>query len=402
MSVNAMSADETRILDDCDAALTDIGETPPLETFVPMKIVHVVRQFHPSTGGLEDFVDHLTREQVAAGHSVRIVTCDRVFATQEELPPRAQHAGRDIIRVPFRGPRKYPLAPSVLRHVKDADIVHVHAIDFFFDFLSAARLLHRKPLVATTHGGFFHTQDMAAIKKVWFQTLTRTSAIGYGRIIGCSNNDTRNFSAIAGHKVETIDNGVDIAKFANCASPEALPKIVTLGRFSKNKRLDRLIAAMAHLPTEWTLDIIGAESDWSANDLHQLITDAEVVDRVKVHVRPSNEAIADLMGDASIFASASEFEGFGLAVVEAMSAGLVPVLEANSTFVDLAARHDLVALTKFEDPAAAAAQFVSTLASMKDADGQLRQEAMERAQLYAWPQVAARYDEAYAAVLAER
>ncbi|MEO0495971.1 MAG: glycosyltransferase family 4 protein [Pseudomonadota bacterium] len=390
------------VIEKSATAPAGLGATPPLATVSPLNIVHVVRQFHPSTGGLEDFVDHLTREQVAAGHKVRIITCNQVFATLEDLPASAYDDGRQIIRVPFRGPSKYPIAPDVLRHFEGADLVHVHAIDFFFDFLSATRFIHRKPLVATTHGGFFHTQDMATIKKIWFQTLTRISALGYGRIIGCSQNDTRNFQAIAGQRVQTIDNGVDIAKFADCASRKAVPNIVTLGRFSKNKRLDRMIAVMAHLPSRWTLDIIGAESDWSAADLHEMIADADVADRVRVHVRPSNEAIADLMGGASLFASASEFEGFGLAVVEAMSAGLVPVLEANSTFVDLAGRHDLVTLTQFENPALAAEQFKETFEKIEQSKVSMRQQAMDRAQLYAWPQVAARYEDAYAAVLADR
>jgi alpha-1,3-mannosyltransferase len=44
-----------------------------------------------------------------------------------------------------------------LRHLRDADIVHVHAIDFFFDFLGWTKPLHGKKLVVSTHGGFFHT-----------------------------------------------------------------------------------------------------------------------------------------------------------------------------------------------------------------------------------------------------
>ncbi|MEM1365597.1 MAG: glycosyltransferase family 4 protein [Pseudomonadota bacterium] len=382
-----------------------IHDTPSLvpETLrETLHIVHVVRQFHPSTGGLEDVVDFLTKEQIAAGHKVSIVTCDEVFATGERLDAEIICEGRRILRVPFKGPQKYPLAPAVLRHITDADLVHVHAIDFFFDFLSATRLWHRKPLVATTHGGFFHTQDLAVIKKVWFQTLTRISSFGYTRIVGCSQNDTRNFQAVAGRRVVTVDNGVDIEKFANQASAEIVPRIVTLGRFSKNKRLDRLIAAMAHLPAEWQLDIIGAESDWSASELDAMIAAANVRDRVHIHIRPSNAEIATLMGKASFFASASEFEGFGLAVVEAMSAGLIPILEANPTFADLAARHDVVQLTQFKQAEKAAQDVLSTHGRAAASKGAMRAEVMERAQLYAWPKVAQNYEAVYAAALAER
>ncbi|MEO0636519.1 MAG: glycosyltransferase family 4 protein [Pseudomonadota bacterium] len=380
----------------------DIGEAPKLAPLTALHIVHVVRQFHPSTGGLEDVVDLLTREQVKAGHRVTIVTCDRVFATDQALPEKAEDNGRAIVRVAFRGSTKYPLAPGVLRALGDADLVHVHAIDFFFDFLAAARWLHRKPMVATTHGGFFHTQDLASLKKVWFQTLTRFSAQGYGRIIGCSQNDARNFRPVAGERVIAIDNGVDIEKFARCSSHEPVRRMVSLGRFSKNKRLDRLVETMAHLPEAWHLDIVGAESDWSAADIADMVESAGVTGRVTVHVRPDNEQIRAIMSKASLFASASEFEGFGLAVVEAMAAGLVPVLEGNPTFVDLAERHDLVQLADFADPAAAAQIIEKIFVEMTNSQASLREEAMERAELYAWSKVAAQYEDAYAAVLSDR
>jgi alpha-1,3-mannosyltransferase len=40
-------------------------------------------------------------------------------------------AGIPIQRLPWRGSSRYPLAPSVLWHLQSADVVHVHAIDFF-------------------------------------------------------------------------------------------------------------------------------------------------------------------------------------------------------------------------------------------------------------------------------
>lgn len=161
---------------------------------------------------------------------------------------------------------------------------------------------------------------------------------------------------------------------------------------------------MGSLGTDWHLDIIGAPSDWSAQDLSEMVGVHNVGDRVSVHVRPENDQISDIMGRCSIFASASEFEGFGLAVVEAMSAGLVPVLQSNSTFVDLATRHGEIALCDFADPLAAARQIEATYAKLRHASGQpqLRDAMIRAAEEYAWPVVAQRYEAAYAAVLAER
>jgi hypothetical protein len=99
---------------------------------IAMKIVHVVRQFHPAVGGLEYVVLEIVKSQIARGHIVKVVTLDRIFnaTVQPTLPSRDAVAGAEVIRIPFFGSTRYPFAPSVIRHITDADIVHVHAIDF--------------------------------------------------------------------------------------------------------------------------------------------------------------------------------------------------------------------------------------------------------------------------------
>src|SRR5258708_38766732 len=103
-----------------------------------MNIVHVVRQFRPAVGGIESVVEELASAQVAAGHKVRIVTLNRLFkATQNGvLPAHDVVNGAEIIRISFFGSPRYPLAPSAIKWIRDADIVHVHGIDFFVDFLA--------------------------------------------------------------------------------------------------------------------------------------------------------------------------------------------------------------------------------------------------------------------------
>ena len=54
-----------------------------------MLIVHVVRQFAPSVGGLEDVVRELSRRQLESGFAVRIVTLDRTFRAQAPCAKRA-------------------------------------------------------------------------------------------------------------------------------------------------------------------------------------------------------------------------------------------------------------------------------------------------------------------------
>lgn len=119
-------------------------------------IVQVVRQYPPGRGGLEDVVSSLSRELLQRGFRVRVVTLDRLFSDPgKTLPAREVIDGVEVVRVPYRGSSRYPLAFSAFRHIRDADLVHVHGVDFFFDALALGRFLHGAPMVATTHGGFF-------------------------------------------------------------------------------------------------------------------------------------------------------------------------------------------------------------------------------------------------------
>ena len=192
-----------------------------------MYIVHVVRQFHPGIGGLENFVMELASAQVADGHIVRVVTLDRLFnaAAPERLPPRERVGGIEIVRIPFFGSRRYPIAWSVIKHVRNADILHVHGIDFFFDYLAVTAPLHRRTLVVSTHGGFFHTRFAALLKKIYFSTITRVALTRYGRRrLPSASTDYALFGGVRSHGLAADpENGVNIAKFA-AAAPARPPE----------------------------------------------------------------------------------------------------------------------------------------------------------------------------------
>jgi alpha-1,3-mannosyltransferase len=381
---------------------TQPNETPEREAQPPL-IVHVVRQFLPNKGGLEDVVANLCRQLLANDYRVRVVTCDSLFSDPDlELAASELIDGIEVVRIPWSGSSRYPLAPQVFRHIADADLVHVHAVDFFFDALAWGRLAHGRPMVATTHGGFFHTAKFAAIKKVWFNTVTRLSALAYRKVVCCSHSDQRLFSGVAGKRACLIENGADVAKFANCAALDARRRIVTIGRFSVNKRLDRLLDVMRALVVrdpDWHLDIIGAASDLDQATLEREISARGLARQVSLHVSIDNCAIRNVIARASLFASASEYEGFGLVAIEAMSAGLLPVLHPNEAYRDLAERHPAIRLADFSHPDAAAGALDAAHAALASDGGDLRAQLARDAARYAWTAVAQRYIQVYETAL---
>ena len=369
-------------------------------------IVQVVRQYAPGRGGLEDVVANLSGLLLRRGFRVRVVTLDSLFrARDHKLAEREIIDGVEVVRIPWKGSTRYPLAPGVFRHIGDADLVHVHGIDFFFDALALTHPLHGKPLVATTHGGFFHTPKFAAIKQIWFRTMTRLSALAYRSLLCCSRSDLALFSRIAPRQAVLVENGVDTRKFAGLSSATPQRRIITIGRFSVNKRLDRLFDAMEALnllSPGWKLDVVGSPSDLGEEDLRREIAGRGLAGQVTLHIAVDNAEVCRLIAEASLFASASEYEGFGLVAVEAMSAGLVPVLHPNEAYRVLGAQHTGIFLADFTRPEECAARIEQAFQALLAQPAAMREEMMAGASVHAWESVADRYVDVYRAALGAR
>ncbi len=372
-----------------------------------MQIVHVVRQFHPSVGGLEDVVAQLAHAQYGKGHDVRVVTLDRIFnaRTSRKLPRWERVEGIEVVRVPYFGSTRYPIALSILRHIRHADIVHVHGIDFIFDYLAWTSPLHRRKLVVSTHGGFFHTSFAARLKKLYFSVVTRSSLRWYAGVACVSGADEALFRNVRGHGACLIENGVDVDKFADAGSPVPRKSLLAMGRLSSNKRIERVLAFLAALrrvDPEWSLTIAGRPYDLSVNDLAHYARNLGLTGAVCIVENPSNDDMRSLMADSSAFISASAYEGFGLVAIEAMSAGLWPVLSGIPPFRHLVEQTGVGSVVDFDHPDAAALAFAAVWEKVAAHYDDARYTAMKAAAGYRWEVAGEKYEALYDSALGKK
>jgi alpha-1,3-mannosyltransferase len=365
-----------------------------------MKVVHVVRQFHPSVGGMEEVVLNIARRHLEdSDDSVEVLTLDRIFHEGgARLPARERHHGVPVRRLPWAGSTRYPLCPHVLGSLGDADVVHVHGIDFFYDYLALTAPLHRRPLIVSTHGGFFHTAYASTLKRLWFRTITRASARAYRRIVATSRNDGELFAPVAGSRLRVIENGVDIGKFAGAGALEPGRTLVSFGRWSTNKGIPETLDLLRHLVAHdpgWHLILAGREFDLKGADIEQHVQARGLQSHVELAIAPSQEELARLLALARYFVSLSRHEGFGLAAIEAMSAGLVPVLGDIPPYARLIEEAGLGALVDPRNPGAAAEAVIALAGVPEDAFRTRRAAAMAHAARYDWNAVAQRYRDEY-------
>jgi len=362
-----------------------------------MRIVHAVRQYLPGVGGIETYVSQLAQAQSLAGHDVRVVTLNRIFdGNGEPLPPREMLTGVEVLRVPFRGSRRYPFAPGILKHLAGADIVHVHGIEFFADFLGWTWPLHRTPLLITTHGGFFHTRFARRLKQLWFGSVTRWTLRRYTAVLACSQQDQASFARLVGEKSLLVENAVDTDRFSGLASRGA-QTLIYFGRIAPNKGLKRLIpwfASLVERAPEWRLIIAGKEMGTKIDDLRALAIASGVGDAVRFHSHPSDEELRGLIAQSSAYVGASSYEGFGIAAVEAIGAGLYPVLSAIAPFRRTIERIGYGLITSF-DPGTDIETFLSRLDTFQN-DPDILATLPDRLAVFRWEPILSQIDRIYA------
>jgi len=107
-----------------------------------------------------------------------------------------------------------------------------------------------------------------------------------------------------------------------------------VGRLTPNKAQDRLVRALAvaiaRYDDQASLDLVGGPSPASYGAyVRQVAKSHKVAGRVRIHGSIGHTELANLYLLADVFVSASQHEGFGIPLVEAMATGL-PVVATDA------------------------------------------------------------------------
>lgn len=356
-----------------------------------LKVLHVVRQYDPSTGGLETYVSELATRQ-SAHFDVAVLTLNRVFGSDERLPPLERKQGFPVFRIPFRGGRRlfFPYVPRKL--LAAYDVIHIHAADQLLDVIAAMSLTRPAKMFMTTHGLFFHTRTLARVKAVYLRTITRWALGRMKAVFAVSGNDAATLRAVGVDTVLLRNPIVPLGDFIGEGRD-----LIYVGRISANKRVEALVEFMAALREtnpEVRLHLVGGDGEGLWNGLAERVKALGLEDRVIYHGFLETEALRDLARTCGYTVSASRYEGFGLSVIEGMSVGLLPLMHANEAFRETHALSGSGRLTDFDDPAQAARDFSAWAPTVTRDD---REAAARFARAQTWDAVCAVYEQHYRA-----
>jgi alpha-1,3-mannosyltransferase len=360
-----------------------------------MNLLHLCRQYWPSVGGVERFMAELSARLSARGHTVEVATLNRLWGRPERLPPFEIVAGIPVHRFPFIGNALFFCAPGVIRLFNRFDALHVHNTDFFLDYVALTRAIHRRPFVVSTHGGFFHTPAHSALKWLYFGLLTRGALRAAQAVIPNSAGDERRFAPYA-RRALRIDNAIDYDRFAGVSRQPVPGRLITVGRLTANKAvgalLETLAVARASRP-DLVLVVLGAGA--LRAELQTQAAQLGVAPAVEWLGEVSDARLQIELGRAEAFVSAAYYEGFGLAALEAMAAGAIPVLNDIEAFRAIIVESQNGFLTQAAQPAAAAQAWLKVLALSAERKQAVSEQARQTAARFDWANAIEKFERIY-------
>lgn len=292
-----------------------------------MRVLHITPSFFPTLGGIESVVYNLCKEQNRNG-----MVADVAHISCENCSGYEMLEGFRIYRIPLVGNRFFGIALTLSSIVKDYDILHVHdpqLLSITFNVILASRGI---PKVLSTHGGFFHTKRYRIFKLLYKNSIFSKVVNLYDCVLASSAADYELFFPFA-NNILLCENGVDVDRFEKLKKKRETANPfhwIYWGRISGNKRIDsivELVRSFRLLGYEISLTIAGRDFD---GKLLEILKDVTVEEFKWLRVLPeqTEHDLNQLIIDSGVFITGSEYEGFGIAVVEAMAAGL-PIVCRN-------------------------------------------------------------------------
>lgn len=204
--------------------------------------------------------------------------------------------------------------------------------DVFFAPAYTAPLGTRVPLAVTIHDLSFvaHPEWFRTAEGLRRRWLTRRAAQTASVIFTdsqFSRSEIEEHLGIEPARIQVIPPGVTERHAGDPVRRE--PLVLFVGSLFNRRRLPDLIAAFARATRDLPgarLAIVGDNRTWPPLDLAAVATAEGVARRTEFLNYVDDQALASLYHRASVFAFLSEYEGFGLTPLEALSAGVPTVV----------------------------------------------------------------------------
>lgn len=266
---------------------------------------------------------HLTRELIAAGHQVTVVSLWPPLGTKIERELlEAGAALKFLNKKPGIDLGIFVKVAKVLSE-SEADVIHTHRMSLRYlipwsVFHSDRRVVHTMHTLASQEG---HWVDRFPLRAAYRRKLVFP--------VACGQAVADSFRTVYGFRPAVVRNGIEIPEISrDHPTPRLGPlELVTIARFHPAKNHEMLLKSLQELASrgvEFNMKFVGD------GELRSQMAEKTVEYGLESQVRFLGQVddVSPILAGADAMVLASHFEGTPLSVMEAMAHG-VPVVVPN-------------------------------------------------------------------------
>lgn len=384
-------------------------------------ILQLCVRYPPAPGGAETHVRSLSQGLKELGHSVEVYTSD----LYKEFPfTKMEKEGRKNQDIPVKRHKAYAL-PGDLHYVfypslcgtlmkEDFDIYHAHSYGYFHvNAASFFKNLKETPLVLTPHyhprWSMWGGEKREKIRGIYDSLIAQKVIGSVDRIIGVSKNEISLLSEaldVPKKKVRIIPNGINEDDFTPIPDGEKFrdmydidgKMVLFTGRLASNKGLIHLVETMPKVledHPDTTFVVIG-EDEGMRSEIKNRASRLGVEEHLK---------IIDYIEDYSVFKASysaadvfflpSEYEAFGIVLLEAMMCGTPCVATRVGGVPEVVSDGETGYLCDYGDTGDFASRISELLEDPKGRKGMGREGRKRVKKKFTWKKVARQVSKVY-------
>lgn len=297
-----------------------------------MNVVHLITTIE--RGGAETQLLTLVTEQIRQGKQVKVIYLKGEPALEAEFLA----AGAEVIPALANKNLVFQLANLKRTIGSDFQVVHCHLPRA--ELLAACAMIH--PFVVSRHNAEkFFPSGPKSISRI----LSRFVVLRASACVAISSA-VKNFlisekEVPAGYEISVVHYGIEISKFFTSSRRPFLKNNIRIGTISRlvpQKNLKLLLSGFQNLSKtkpESTLQIVG--KGILEKELKKFAKELKIQSQLTWTTQVSN--VPEFFQEIDIFCLTSNYEGFGLVLLESMAAGVPIISKANDATLEVLGRN---------------------------------------------------------------
>ncbi len=360
-----------------------------------MRVLHVINSL-PLAGAeilLRDLVPHLRRRGIESSIAV-------LKRLDSPLERALLEEGVPLVPTPEFGIYSSRHVPRLARLIGSYDLVHAHLFPAQLWVALAAGLTKAAPPLVTSEQSTSNRR-----RRRWLRPLDGWMFGHYAAIVCPSRAVAESLGQWAPRtatKIRIIPNGIDLERFRNARAlgraqigvpPEAKTAIF-VARFDAAKDHTTLAHAIARLSGTHLL-LVGDGP--LRKQCEQVVRQLGIQDRV--HFLGWRTDVAAVLKSADVYVHSSHFEGFGIAALEAMAAGLAVIASDVAGLAELVGGAGILVA---RGDAKAFAREIAAVTSSPELSRSIAEKCRERAQQFSIEATAETFSRLYREMSADK